>query len=293
MVNIMNNFPVACAINAQTGRETKYLIKPAAKPKKVTIIGGGPAGMEAARVAALRGHKVTLYEKEDKLGGLLNIATLPPYKDELVNLINYLSRQVEKNGVQIKLGEEFTEDTIERDMSEVVIVATGRTVPKPNIPGADKDNVVSAVEVLTGAREVGHRVLIVGGGRTGCYTADFLNLKGKQVTIFEKAHRVGIGIGPTTRWTYMLRFMSAGVKMESDAEVTKITQKGVEVSRNGATESFQGDTVVLATGTKPNDKLAKQLKGKFAGRLERIGDCVEPHGIAEAIETGFRIAASL
>jgi len=293
MVDIMNNFPVACAINAQAGRETKYLIKPAAEPKKITVIGGGPAGMEAARVAALRGHKVTLYEKENKLGGLLNVAILPPYKEELVNLINYLSHQVQKNGVEIKLGEEFTAATLERDKSEVVIVATGRTVPQPNIPGANKDNVVSVVDVLTGAREVGDRVLIVGGGRSGCETADFLNLKGKQVTILEKGHRVGIGLGPTSRWTYMLRFISAGVKMERDAEVTRITEKGVEVSRNGATEFFQGDTVVLATGTKPNNKLANQLRGKFAGRLEKVGDCVEPHGIAEAIETGFRIATSL
>jgi len=293
IVNVMNNFPVACAINVRAGRETKYLIEPAAEPKKVTVIGGGPAGMEAARVAALRGHKVTLYEKEDRLGGLLNVATLPPHKEELVNLINYLSRQVEKNGVQIKLGEEFTEATLERDPSEVVIVATGRTVPEPNIPGVDKDNVVAAIDVLTGAKKVSDRVLIVGGGRTGCETADFLNLKGKQVTIFEREHRVGIGIGPTTRWTYMLRFMSDGVKVERDAEVTKITERGVEVSRNGATEFFEGDTVVLAMGTKPNNKLASRLKGKVAGRFEKIGDCVEPHGIAEAIETGFRVATSL
>jgi 2,4-dienoyl-CoA reductase (NADPH2) len=293
IVNVMNNFPVACAINARAGRETKYRIEPTAEPKKVTIIGGGPAGMEAARVAALRGHKVTLYEKEDKLGGLLNVATLPPHKEELVNLINYLSHQVEKNGVQIKLGEEFTEATLERDPSEVVIVATGRTVPEINIPGVDEDNVVAAVDVLSGAKKVGDRVLIVGGGRTGCETAEFLNLKGKQVTIFEKEHRVGIGLGPTTRWTYMLRFISAGVNMERDAEVTKITERGMEVSRNGATEFFEGDTVVLATGTKPNNKLANQLKGKVAGRFGKIGDCVEPHGIAEAIETGFRIAISL
>ena len=293
LVNILNNSPVACAINAQTGKETKYRIEPTAEPKKVTIIGGGPAGMEAARVAALRGHKVTLYEKEKKLGGLLNVAILPPYKEELANLINYLSHQVEKNGVRIKLGEEFTEDTLERDMSEVVIVATGRTLPQCDIPGTDKDNVVTVVDVLTGAREVGDRVLIVGGGMSGCETADFLNPKGKQVTIFEKGHRVGIGIGPTSRWTYMLRFISAGVKMERDAEVTRITEKGVEVSRNGATEFFQGDTVVLATGTKPNNRLSNQLKGTFAGRLEKIGDCVEPHGIAEAIETGFLIATSL
>jgi NADPH-dependent 2,4-dienoyl-CoA reductase/sulfur reductase-like enzyme len=284
---------VACAINAQAGRETKYVIEPAAEPKQVAIVGGGPAGMEAARVAALRGHKVTLYEKDSKLGGLLHIATIPPHKEELVNLINYLSRQVEKNGVQIKLGEEFTEAILTRDNPEVVVMATGRTAPHPDILGVEKGNVISVEDVLSGTKEVGDRVLIVGAGRTGCETADFLNLKGKQVTIFEKEHRVGIGLGPTTRWTYMLSFSSAGVKMERDAEVVRITEKGVEIRRNGVTEFFEGDTVVLATGSKPNNKRASQLKGKIWGRLESIGDCVEPQGIAEAIESGFRIGTQI
>ena len=291
--NVLNNSPVACAINAQAGKETKYIIEPTKEPKKVTVIGGGPAGMEAARVAALRGHQVTLYEKDNKLGGLLNLATIPPHKEELVNLINYLSRQVEKNGVQVKLGEEFTEATLETDRPEVVIMATGRTAPTPDIPGIEKTNVCNIVDVLTGAKRIGDRVLIVGGGRTGCETADFLNLKGKQVIIFEKEHRVGLGLGPTSRWTYILRFISDGVKMERDAEVTNITEKGVEIKRNGAAEFFEGDTIILATGSQPNNKLAGQLKGKVWGRFESIGDCVQPNGIAEAIETGFRVAISI
>jgi 2,4-dienoyl-CoA reductase (NADPH2) len=289
------NRPVACAVNAQAGHETKeeYIIKAAKKPKRTAVVGGGPAGMEAARVAALRGHKVTLYEKDNKLGGLLNVATIPPYKEELGNFRDYLDRQMKKQGVKVKLGEEFTEASLKRDKPEVVVLATGHTIPAPDIPGIEKDNVVSFMEALTGAKEIGYRVLVVGGGKIGCEVAEFLNKKGKQVTVFEKLPKVIRDVGPTTRFSVMMRLKASSIKLETNARVVRIAENGVEVERNGAREFFKGDTVVLATGSKPNDKLAKQLEGKISVPPYRAGDCVEPRWVAEAIDEGFRIGASL
>lgn len=289
------NRPVACAVNAQAGHETKeeYTIEAAKKRKRVAVVGGGPAGMEAARVAALRGHKVTLYEKDNKLGGLLNIATIPPYKEELGNLLGYLTRQVKRHGVKVRLGEEFTEATLKRDKPEVVVLATGRTAPAPDIPGIEKDSVVSFTDALTGAKEIGYRVLIVGGGKIGSEVAEFLSRKGKQVTVFEKLPKAIRDIGPTTRYSVMMRLKASSIKMETNARVVRIAENGVEVERNGAREFFKGDTVVLAAGSKPNDKLAKQLEGKTSVPLYRAGDCLEPRWVAEAIDAGFRIGASL
>ena len=219
---------------------------------------------------------------------------LPPDKEELKNLTEYLSHSIKKNGVKIRLGEEFTEATLQRDKPEVVVVATGRTAPQPDIPGADGPNVVTTWDVLTGAKEVGERVLIVGGSRSGPETADFLNRKGKKITIFDKDRKVGIGLGPTSRWCYMLKFYQSGVKMEKETEVVEITPKGVMVSRKGgAPQLVEGDTVVLATGSKPNNALAGKLKGKVWGRFVTIGDCVEPHGIPEAMEVAYKAACDI
>ena len=290
MRNVLNNLPVLCAVNAQTGREGIYTIEPVEKPKKIVVVGGGPAGMEAARVAALRGHNVILYEKDNKLGGLLNIAVIPPYKEELLNLIKYLSRQVEKNGVKVRLGEEFTVETLERDKPDVVILATGSLPLKPDIEGLENKNVVGFIDVLTGARDVGNKVIIVGGGMVGCETAEFLRLKGKEVTILEMLPRVGHDIGVTNKFAVMMRLREEGIEMRANTKVVKIKEGGVEAQRDGSIVFFEGDTVVLATGMVANNKLAKKLEGKVEA-LYCIGDCVKPHRIEDAIESGFRVAS--
>jgi len=248
--------------------------------------------MEAARGAALRGHWVTLYEKDEKLGGLLSISTIPPHKEELLNLINYLSRQVEKNGVEIKLGEEFTLETLERDKPDVVIVATGSMPFIPDIDGLENSNVVGFRDVLTGTREVGDKVLVVGGGLVGCELAEFLHAKGKQVTVLEMLPRIGHDIGVTNRFATMIRLREADIRMRANMKVVRITERGVEAIQDGASEFFEGDTVVLATGMMSNDKLARQLEGKVRS-LYIIGDCVKPHRIEDAIESGFRIASQI
>jgi len=278
--------PVKCTVNPQAIREIEYRVEPAQKPKRIFVIGGGPAGMEAARVAAMRGHEVTLFERKDRLGGHLLVASAAPYKEEIEDLIIHLVRQVEKEGVRVRTGEEVTAKTIEEEKPEAVVVATGATPIIPAIPGAKGSNMVTATEILAGEKEVAERVVIVGGGMVGCETAEFLVRKGKKVTIVEMLRRIATDLTPSYRWVVLQRLRDAGVRMETKATVREITKEGVWVDREGQSELIEGDTVVLAVGLQPSRQLAERLEGKVK-ELYFIGDCVEARLIGEALEEGF------
>ena len=280
---------VRCSVNARAGKEAEYSIEPAKQRKKVFVIGGGPAGMEAARVAALRGHEVILADNRDQLGGQLQVAVLPPHKEELGNLTNYLAGQMKKLGVKVRLGEEVTVKTVEELKPDAVIVASGAVPIVPDIPGMGGKNVAIAIDVLTGRRKVGERVVIVGGGLVGCETAELLAEKGKKVVILEMLNRIGADIGRTTRWVTMGRLRNLGVRMERNAKVEEITDKGVRVSRDGSSEFFEADSVVLAVGMESNRQLAQELEGKVAA-LYVIGDSAQPGKITEASESALRVA---
>ncbi len=281
-----------CVVNPRAGRELEYTIEPAKDPKRVFVIGGGPGGMETTIIASQRGHKVTLYEKGDTLGGQLLIASLPPYKEELPYYTRYLVRQVEKSGAEVMLNTEVTARDIVDAGPDAVIVATGGVPIIPDIAGVSGDNVVTAEEVLTGQKEVGDRVIIVGGGLIGCETAEFLAERGKKITILEMLDRIGNDIGRTTRWTVLQRMRSAQIQMETKARVVEITEKGVLAEREGATGFFEGDSVVLAVGMKSENRLAKELEGKVP-ELHIIGDAAEPRRIIDATHEGFRIAREI
>ena len=283
---------VACSVNARAGREGEYIIEPATKTKKVFIIGGGPAGMEAARIAAQRGHHVTLCEKSDRLGGQLLMAGVPPNKDAINKLTRYLTNQMVNSQVEVKLGHEVSLKSIEEKKPDVVIMATGAVPIIPEIPGVEGSNVVAAFDVLAGYKEVGEKVVIVGGGMVGCETAELLAERGKKVTIVEMLKRVGNDIGPATRRGTLMRLEKNRVRIETNVKVEAITDKGVRGIRDGSSEFFEGDSIVLAIGTRPDKELAKELEGKVT-ELHLIGDCVEPHQIMEAIKDGFHIAREI
>lgn len=283
---------VTCSVNARAGREGEYIIEPATKTKKVFIIGGGPAGMEAARIAAQRGHHVTLSEKKDRLGGQLLLAAVPPHKDAINGLTRYLTNQVVNSQVEVKLGHEVSLESIEEKKPDVVIMATGAIPIVPDIPGAKGSNVVTAFDVLAGYKEVGEKVVIVGGGMVGCETAEFLAERGKNVTIVEMLKRVGNDIGPATRRGTLVRLEKSKVRIETNVKAEEITDKGLRGIRDGSSEFFESDSIVLAMGTRPDKRLAKELEGKVT-ELHLIGDCVEPHRIMEAIKDGFHIAREI
>ncbi|HXX59384.1 MAG TPA: FAD-dependent oxidoreductase [Dehalococcoidales bacterium] len=283
---------IKCTINPRVGREKETELKPTTKSKKVLVIGGGPAGMQAAMTAAARGHKVTLIEKGNKLGGQLLNALLPPYKEEIKKLVNTMTAQVKKTGVAVELNKQATVPFILENKPDAVIIAAGARPLIPNIPGVKNKNVATAIEVLTNSKKVGDKVVIVGGGLVGCETADFLAEKGKKITVVEMLGRMAADIPPASRWVLMQRLKVAGAGMESGTKVEEITSDGVRATRNGTPVFFAADTVVLATGFSPNKELTNQLTGKVP-ELYSVGDCVQAHRIKEAIEEGFNIGSHI
>ncbi len=242
--------------------------------------------------AASRGHEVTLYDRGDKLGGQLLIASLPPYKDEIKRLTHALATQVKKAGVKVELNTEVNAPFVLKNKPDTVIIATGAKPFAPDIPGIKGNNVVTAIEALTEAVEVGNKVVVIGGGLIGCETAEFLAEKGKEVTILEMLGRIANDVPPASRWVLMQRLRKANIVMETSLRVEEITAKGVNGIREGNPIFFSADTVVLATGSLPNKELAIQLQNKVL-EVHLIGDCVEPRKIKEAIEEGFSVGSKV
>jgi len=286
------NEDIACSVNAALGREEDYRIRKAEVPKKVLIVGGGPAGMEAARVSALRGHEVVLYEKSDRLGGQLNLAVVPSHKEEMKSVTQYLENQIRKLGVKVVLNEEATPLLVEKIKPDVVFMATGSVPTIPEILGVKGDHVVTAHDVLAGKAVVRERVVVVGGGMVGAETAEFLAEKGKKVTILEMLRRIGMDMVPMAILMLYQRLKKLGVAMITNAKVEEITEEGVVYEKDGEKQTVKADNVVLAVGTKPNVGLMKALEDKVS-ELYAIGSAKEPGNVLEAIHGGSRLAREI
>jgi len=264
-----------CLVNAEAGREREFKITPAEKAKKVMVIGGGPAGLEAARVAAIRGHDVTLYEARERLGGRWYLGCQVPHKQDFYSLIEHLRDQAIKHGATILLGRSITAADVKELKPDVVIVATGSRPMIPPIPGADQAFVVTSDDVLDGSVEVGARTVIVGGGSCGAELADFLAVRGKKAIVVEMLSGPCADMLPDARYLLMERLEKAGVCILLSTTVEAIGDHCVHVSRQEPGSDLQWkasldgvDTVVLAVGARSNTELAEQLKaGNTTGTL--------------------------
>jgi len=284
---------VSCVVNPALGREREYKIEPAAKAKRVVVVGGGPGGMEAARVTSLRGHNVTIYEKGESLGGQLVPASAPQFKHAIKDLVEYLKNQVVKLGVKIELGREATPALIKELKPDVVILAMGASPIIPEIPGVKGGNVATASEILLGKKEAGEKVVVVGGGEVGSELAWFLAEQGKRVTIVEMLYGVAVDVNMFSRFYLLDKLAELGIEILINTTAKEITDKGVvAVDINGNKQVIEADTVVLAVGYRSNNELGEKLRGEIP-EVYTIGDCVKPGKIMEAIHGGSRIARQI
>lgn len=284
---------IRCVINAATGREKEYIITPAPKAKKVLIVGGGPAGMEAARVAKLRGHEVELWEKAERLGGQLLTAAAPPHKEGIPILLNYLVNQVDKLGIKVRLEQEATPALIEKEKPDVVVLATGATPLLPEITGVGRPNVVKAQDVLLEKVEAGEKVIVIGGELVACETAEFLADKGKKVTILRRGPKIAEKIAHSPRELLLSRLEAKGVTMLTGVRYESISDKGLTlVTSEGERLTIEADTIVLAAGAASNTQLFQALEGKIR-EIYLAGDCVQPRRIVEAMHDGSSIGRKI
>lgn len=311
---------LTCLLNPSVGREKEFQLTPAERPKNVVVVGGGPGGMEAARVLALRGHRVTLFEKSDKLGGQLNLAAIPPEREEFIHAVNYLSNEMQRLGVKVELGKGADAALVNGERPDAVVIATGATPIRPDIPGIDRENVAYACDVLEGKVDVGEKVVVIGGGAVGCETALFLAKKGtitpdvavflasrgvmdaesavrlthtgKKVTILEMLDKIGVDIGRTTRWTIIQSLRLHNVEMIPGATVQRITESGVIYTKDGEEKLSPADTIVIAVGTRSESGLFEALQG-LVPEVYRVGDCIEPRTASEAVEEAARVGREI
>lgn len=279
---------VACTVNPAVGREKEFetALKPAIKKKKVLVIGGGPGGMEAAIIAAQRGHQVTLWEKNIKLGGQLNLAVMPPGKDDLKSYIEYLTHNLHELKVAIKLGTKATAETVLKFSPNAVLLAAGSSPLIPQIKGIDRRRVVTYIDVLSGKVDIGNRVIVVGGGFVGCELADFLADKGKKVTVIEILPQLASEIFLPVANLLAQRLKEKGVQTFTEVKEEEITDKGIEIiDKDRKRISIKADDVVIAAGAVPDKSLIESLNGQVP-ELYKIGDCVKARRILEAVREG-------
>jgi len=286
--DVMIDFvPMSCTVNPIVGREKDFQAKAPhlTLKKKVLVIGGGPGGLQAAITATQKGHDVTLWEKSGKLGGQLILATMPPDKQDLNNLLNYLRFQVTKAGVKVVLNKEATTEAVEKFTPDSVIVAVGSSPSIPDIPGAKGKNVLNCREVLSGEKAVGKKVVVMGGGYVGCETCLFLAEKGVDVTLVFRSGEPALDVKYWMfRKYYQDKLKEDNVTVMPKVQYRSITPKGISLINAEGIEVFlETDNIVLATGATSNKTLGESLKGKYYDFAE-IGDCVEPRRIREAIE---------
>lgn len=285
--NVRNYSDLSCLVNPMTGREEAYAIKKAPIKKKVIVAGGGLTGMEAAVVAARRGHQVQLYEKNPKLGGQWLLAAISPDKTEYNTLTFWLKKELANLGVQIFSGTEATSELIEKENPDALIVATGAEPVFFRIKGADRENVLQAFDVLGGTVDVGKKVAIIGGGLVGAETAYHLALHGKQVVLLEMQYAIAKDGQPSANYFLLKSLERNKVQIVTSANVIEIKPRAVIYEKNSEEYEIENiDNIILAIGSSSVDKLSKKLKGKV-GEIIIAGDAKKARNAYEAVQEGF------
>jgi len=291
LARLFRDAPITCTVNPMIAHEwdPEWQIKPAAEKKKVMIVGGGPAGLECARAAALRGHDVHLYEKRDVLGGQIVYASKGPYGDyELYGMIDWLKTQCNKAGVKFHLNTTVTPEIIEEEFPDVAVIATGARFVVEKVPGYDRPNVVAAPDVLEGKVDTGNKVIVWGGKGPGITTALYLAEKGKKVTLVCKERKAGKDVNPSYVWRYIQKLDQVGVRTYRLSDIEEIIDTGAIMKEVTSTRiPIAADTIVFAE-REPVTELMQAAKD-LCPEVYVVGDALVPRRLHNAIHDGYRI----
>jgi 2,4-dienoyl-CoA reductase-like NADH-dependent reductase (Old Yellow Enzyme family)/thioredoxin reductase len=289
------DLPIRCAVNPEVGKLSRFRPKPInGNSKRVLVVGGGPGGMEAARILKLRGHDVTLWEKNRVLGGQLLFAGVPSFKKKLNWFVEYLTQQLRELSIPYELDKRATPENVIEFEPEELILAVGAVPDYPSIPAIHASNVRTIEQVLVeDYRASGTKTLVMGGGGKGAETALFLSEKGEDVSIVEEADEAAGDMDPISRKDLLSRLESRGVKVHTETRILSCETTGIRVLVRGNKEAFiSGGNLILALGYQPLNQLENELKGKLA-RVHAIGDCVRPRKIIDAVSEAHVIAIQI
>lgn len=278
---------VSCTLNPACGHEREWALTPVKKQRSLLVIGGGPAGMEAARLGALRGLSVTLWEKCDKLGGNLRVAAVPSSKEDLSDFLNYQIAQIRKSRVDLKLNTEGKAKDILAFGADLVVLATGAVPQKLDLPGAAANKTICAVDLLSGKGRVGKRVIVVGGGLIGCETALHLLHNGHEVTITTRREKLLGDSNFVNKKMLLMLLKDSGMPVLTGTLPLRVTHDGLIAKREDKEATITADSVVLSAGMRACNELQAELGGKIPN-LFPIGDCVEPRLIINAVWEAFQ-----
>lgn len=278
----------SCSVNPAVLKEASYgRIERTKTPRKVVVVGGGVGGMEAARVAAMKGHHVTLFEKSGKLGGQLTAASAPSFKTRLSMLIAYYEVQLKKLGVEVVCNKTIDADAPELQDAYKIIVATGANGFVPRIKGVDNSKVLEVIDAHTGDQNrIGQRVLVAGGGPSGCDCAIELAMEGKAVTIVEMVDKLYPTGTIDNRFSVLRRVKEENISVMTGTKVVEFNEKGAVVENEDGVQELEADTIIVAMGTRPNTEIADQILAKYVN-AQKVGDCKGVGQVGEAVRDGF------
>jgi 2,4-dienoyl-CoA reductase-like NADH-dependent reductase (Old Yellow Enzyme family)/thioredoxin reductase len=293
MQSIYRKGRLECLVNPALGREQEMQMLQASQPKKVMVVGGGPGGLNAAWVAAKRGHEVHLYEKQAYLGGQLVPGSRTAYKREMQSLINFQKRQVELNDVICHIGQEVTVQTVQKENPDVVILATGSRPILPPVEGIDQASVVTFDVILNSGVQENRTTVIIGGGSTGCEVAYHLSEMGSQVTIVEQLPKIGGDLEAVTKKLLVRKLKENKVRILTEHRLLRVEKNSLVVAGpDGIENIIEAQRVVIAIGTRQDDTIHQQIRS-LGYETHVIGDCLEPRTAKIAIYEGAKLGRSI
>jgi len=289
---IFEQLDIRCSVNPELGREWESSPGRTSHPKKLFVVGAGPAGLEAAYRAWERGHTVSLIEKESKLGGQLNLASLPPGRKEIENFKKFLLKRLEKTEVKVITGKKSILPLIKKNRPDALIWATGASPRKMEIPGSEKIKTLTTWEVLAGKKRPKGVCLVLGAGLVGCETSDYLSEKGNGVILVEVLPTIATGSDLDTKTYFDMRFQEKGVTVYTNTTLIRIEGKNAILRQVEEEKKVSIDTIIFAVGADPNDHL-DQIFQSSGSPILKIGDCVKARSILEAVQEGFQAGRSI